>query len=413
VQSLPRPWNRSLPEEYDPAWNAGYLLPSGGDKPLSLEDYVERLEPNVRLSAPFADLLQKELEKQKQAVTAARKLNDGPTTGRYPVRFTRDFISTALPHVDSLHNVRELLRLDAALRAQTGDLPGAAANCRGMLKAARSLGDEPFMISFMMRMTNFRTGIVALQRTLAQGELPDAELVKLDQLLKLELAEGPARLRHAMRAERASFDVMCAALADGLFPPQALFSGGRLKPSPWDEVVHWVDGERVVKKGYARGLKELSAAMQLLDLPESEQIKRFRELQSNTERQLPTLSLADKIGLQSVGVMARVVGKYYQAIAHMRVARAAIAVERYRLAQGRWPESLDTLVPSFLEAVPDDPFAETAARVQFEIVNGSPVIYSVGARDNREAKQIRFRLWPPAERGQAQPPPASERNTTP
>jgi hypothetical protein len=41
----------------------------------------------------------------------------------------------------------------------------------------------------------------------------------------------------------------------------------------------------------------------------------------------------------------------------------AYALERYRLAQGTYPETLDTLVPQFIEKLPRD------------IVNGAPLLY--------------------------------------
>ena len=33
-----------------------------------------------------------------------------------------------------------------------------------------------------------------------------------------------------------------------------------------------------------------------------------------------------------------------------------MALERYRLANGAWPDSLAALVPKYLETVPTDPF---------------------------------------------------------
>ncbi|MGE3803120.1 MAG: hypothetical protein AB7K24_00450, partial [Gemmataceae bacterium] len=41
--------------------------------------------------------------------------------------------------------------------------------------------------------------------------------------------------------------------------------------------------------------------------------------------------------------------------ASLACARAALAVERYRLEYNKWPGSLDQLVPDFLAAIPTDP----------------------------------------------------------
>ena len=45
------------------------------------------------------------------------------------------------------------------------------------------------------------------------------------------------------------------------------------------------------------------------------------------------------------------------------MARVAIALERYRLAHGEYPESLDALAPQFMEKIPHD------------IINGQPLHY--------------------------------------
>ena len=56
---------------------------------------------------------------------------------------------------------------------------------------------------------------------------------------------------------------------------------------------------------------------------------------------------------------------------------AGIALERYRRDHGVWVESLEQLMPTYLTALPVDPF--TGKPAFYKIVNGHPLIYSVGA----------------------------------
>ena len=69
------------------------------------------------------------------------------------------------------------------------------------------------------------------------------------------------------------------------------------------------------------------------------------------------------------------------------LARVACALERYRLAHGEYPETLDTLVPQFIGKLPHD------------IINGQPlhyrrtedgnfVLYSVGLNETDDGGQI-------------------------
>ena len=60
------------------------------------------------------------------------------------------------------------------------------------------------------------------------------------------------------------------------------------------------------------------------------------------------------------------------------LARVACALERYRLAHGNYPETLDALAPQFIEKVPHD------------IIDGQPLHYR---RTEDAAKRRRFVLY--------------------
>jgi hypothetical protein len=106
-----------------------------------------------------------------------------------------------------------------------------------------------------------------------------------------------------------------------------------------------------------------------------------------------------------------------RAAANLRLAGAALAVEEYRLKNGRWPKSLDLLVPAFLEEAPRDPFADDATIVYRRTATGVQ-LHSIGqdreddgGTTRREAKEraggetadegwdIVFRLLDPERRG--------------
>ena len=77
---------------------------------------------------------------------------------------------------------------------------------------------------------------------------------------------------------------------------------------------------------------------------------------------LPTLSFA--------------VEKNVQGLTQLEVARTALAVQRYRLAQGKLPAALGDLAPAYLDAVPVDPFDGQALR--FKPLAAGFIVYSVG-----------------------------------
>lgn len=59
---------------------------------------------------------------------------------------------------------------------------------------------------------------------------------------------------------------------------------------------------------------------------------------------------------ENSALMVRMASAFVSRIAYARVIETACSVERYALANGRFPETLDALVPAYLEAVPPDPF---------------------------------------------------------
>jgi hypothetical protein len=109
----------------------------------------------------------------------------------------------------------------------------------------------------------------------------------------------------------------------------------------------------------------------------------------------------------------------FRARARLRSAVAALAAERFRRVHGRWPASLEELVPAFLKDVPRDPFDGQILR--FRRLSDGVVIYSVGSdraddggqvyidsKINLKPKDSGVRLWDPDQRRR---PPESPRIT--
>jgi hypothetical protein len=60
----------------------------------------------------------------------------------------------------------------------------------------------------------------------------------------------------------------------------------------------------------------------------------------------------------------------------LRAAAAGVAAVRFRQAEGRWPRSLEELVPKWLPEAPIDPF--TGKPLAYRVDDEGVVIYSVG-----------------------------------
>ncbi len=69
--------------------------------------------------------------------------------------------------------------------------------------------------------------------------------------------------------------------------------------------------------------------------------------------------------------------RFARAQASVDLARVACALERYRLANGQYPETLDTLAPNFIPKLPPDVITGLPLRYQ-HTPDGQFVLYSVG-----------------------------------
>src|SRR5262249_14654539 len=100
----------------------------------------------------------------------------------------------------------------------------------------------------------------------------------------------------------------------------------------------------------------------------------------------------------------------HRTLAFLRCGIAAVAIERYRLANGRWPERLEDLVPAYLSKIPIDPF--DGQPIRFRRLKDGVIIYTVGeGQDEDGSRRVRvkagspdidvgFELWDPDRRRQ-------------
>ena len=73
---------------------------------------------------------------------------------------------------------------DSMLCAQAKDLDGALNACKCIVHCGRAIGDEPSLISMLVRIALHRVALERVERTLAQGEATRSLLANLQQLLE-------------------------------------------------------------------------------------------------------------------------------------------------------------------------------------------------------------------------------------
>ncbi len=349
----------------------------------SFEEEINGLPPPLALDLGQSQKLRAQLAKASAALTAASKVALMPR-GRFHLVWSHDAMSTPMSQLQAARELAQLLRLGAFQQAQDRDLEGAIASCRAILNTGRSIGDEPFAISQLVRLWCLRLSLRTLERVLAQSEVSEETLQTVQRFL--EDQEKEPLILMAARAERANIHQFLEVAEAGRLDRA---SYGMMSRTGSYKIDNLLD------RGKARGchaayLRFLTQCVEISELPPEEQVVRFQQLNMKEPENIPEL-LAGLNRDSGFKVIARL---FHYDLAFLRCGIAAVAVERYRLANGRWPNNLDELMPRYLSVVPLDPF--DGQQLRYRRLEDGVLIYTIGAeRKDDGGQRVRIRAGAP------------------
>jgi hypothetical protein len=333
--------------------------------------------------SPAADVLFA-LGKYDAAIEEVRQASALPDS-RFPLGYdSGDPMLIWLPHLGPLRQCSVELQLRSIAELQTGQTDKAAADIKLILHLADSIHAEPFLFSHLVRLIIVNNALQPIYEGLADRKWSDAQLATLDS----ELAgfDFIAEYRHSMRAELALMVneteyVRHSPKLQYFFSDHSASSGPDrglallylLSPSGWFEQN---------KIQFSRFF--LEDWLPIADV-ESRQIspKAAQEAQAKLNRAmafrtpynvLETVFLSRLNEAWFDGYVAAT--KFAYAQESVDLARVAIALERRRLAQDDYPESLEVLAPKFLEKVPHDIIG--GQPLKYRRTGNTFILYSIG-----------------------------------
>jgi hypothetical protein len=279
---------------------------------------------------------------------------------RYPIDFTRGGDSAA-PWLDNMRQCSRLLPLDALIQCENQDPGKAIESIRASLALARSVDGPLLTHRLTYEATRGRT-CRSIERMLNRISFTDEQLRVISVLVKMpDNTEG---FKRVLVAEQClglqTFQSSIREIASQTGYGKGMF----LMLVPWKALgLHYRDALSYVDL--------MQDSIDALELPESEQLAAFAVIQENvyegrrgallTHILWPALKLELSINMRHLALS--------------RTTQAGIAVERYRLAEGRLPQSLDNLVPAYIETVPADPF--DGRPLKYRTLEAGYVVYSV------------------------------------
>jgi hypothetical protein len=352
--------------------------------------------PNVRYAPAIIAQVQRDLELSADAVQLARTLKDCPL-GHRDVVLPALVFDAPLDETQQTRHVAHLLRWEVEVAVEVGDARRAADGLLALLNASRSVGDEPFPISQLVRIAVRAVTVRGIERAIAQRS--DIPLVELQNALAAD-AEEPLFL-YGVRGDRAAFDRFYEnVLNDEIAPEDVL---------PDYTPLSWWRYRTTISADRAATLRCMNRYVEIAHRPVHEQhaiLAAVPEIPTGRRYHLSNLLLMS-------GSINRFADAYRRSATETRCAVVGVACERFRQQHKRWPESLNDLVPVFLPAVPLDPY--NGEPLRYAKLNDGVVVHSVGKWPPKSnagfglpdpPEQIRpavgidygFRLWDPDRR---------------
>jgi hypothetical protein len=366
--------------------------------------------PEVQLDEALIRDLRAELARDdvKDALAATEPLSR-QTGGRYNVAWGPNPMLAILP-CQEVRPVAALLHMRALLQDQDGQADDALATGRRIVIAGRSLGDQPALISQLVRVATHAVAVQAVERVLAQG-LPSADALARTQRLLAEDAAEPL-LVYAFRGERALQERFLEGIESG--DPAVIGSLGSWR-GRIEGLFMWK-----ARRYHPAMLRMFQRAVEIARHEPEEQAGELRRLEEEIEQEAGAAHGGDgELIRLLMPALGKVASAFRRDRAILRGAVVGLALERYRLEKRRWPKELTELVPDYLTAVPRDPFDGQPMR--YKPLPDGVIVYSVGpdGRDDGGALNRRntvapgtdlgFRLWDVTARRQpaaeALPPP--------
>lgn len=379
-------------QKYYRDYHAGVsLLPPVGAKPSDIYGPGFDAFPIPREAGNPAEDVLIALGRFDEALAGLREAARRPQS-RFPIHY-EDGWQSPLPHLGLLKSASDVLRLRAAAELEIGRTDAAFEDVNLVLRLMNAIESEPTLISHLVRHSICETMLNAIWEGTAQHRWTDAHLAAFQsefQMLDF-LADFAAARTHERNLDLTLFSEM-PALRSGQKPyysdgrpgvPFSLFTS--MTGADWlKNSQFWAWTFRLAPRGvFERNKIACVASYQSLGSPCRSASTPFVAIEDWRRRCETLLTETSKPALDTFlgAPLARwqpeISLRFFKAEALVRLARIACGLERYRLAEGSYPERLEDLSPRFIATVPRDVIDGGAFQYR-RTDDGRLVLYSLG-----------------------------------
>jgi hypothetical protein len=378
---LPEHWQDPQPGDdarpSDPA-----EIPRG----FRLVQSLAAVAPNQTLTAYQLAGLRAELDTVRPALSEARRLIDFPE-GQTVFAPSKNPLATLLPYAQSSRKVARLLQQDVTRRLADGDPAGAIASVEALLNLSATIGDEPTLISQLVRIAYDQMAVESTLRVVGQTVAPPRSLADLQARL-LQESDVPWFL-YGVRGERATYFDLLDKLATGEIKQGDLGGDNADFLQTLKDRALGIVSQPFYRHNQALGLRLLTEVVELAKRTTWEQpelLDRWNDTLFETckgKRQNGMVSLMMP-AFDSAALAC------YRNACYLRCTAVAAACERYRQDAGQWPDTIDALVPRYLAELPLDPY--TGQQLHFKRNPDGVVVYGLGLDRHDDAGRLQTKL---------------------
>lgn len=252
-----------------------------------------------------------------------------------------------LPHISAMVNISRVFQGRALAELATARPDDAFHDVQTLLAQARAVGSSPFLISLLVETSILHMTHSVINDGLERHAWTDAQLADLsNELSRIDLL---ARLSDGLRGERASLLQLDASRTDlimlqGLDTRRLRLQNAALRIWP----AGWFNED---KAGYIGTIQRyIDAVKHPTELPST-----LAEIEAARAGSSVWNKIRNPLSQVAMPVIMSPAKKIAATQTILRSLATACAVERYRMAHGRLPATLEDLVPAFLPSAPTDP----------------------------------------------------------
>jgi hypothetical protein len=280
---------------------------------------------------------------------------------RYPIDLSAGF-ETNVPNLSELRGTVFLLKLEAILHAENGGSKSAIRSVKSCFGIARSLAKEPITISQLVRSACQNVAATTIEYCVNRIKFTDEQLAEL--------------IEYIQNSDH-NTDMSCAFVGERCFGISFFMAPGSVDPGlmggvPFRPLLALYKAVGMADSDAIIYLDLMEEYMKIYQLP----LHQRQDAAKAVEARFQSTSKVHVLFYVMMPALARITTIDTRNIAQLLTARIGLAIERYRLAAGKLPDTLNDLVPDYLDAVPKDPFDGNELR--YKKLEVGFVVYSIG-----------------------------------